>query len=131
MSDFQDTRLWKVLESIEQRLTGIELKLESVIRLEERVNNHEQVISRYGTRLDAGDHRIRKLELWQAEHNPDIIITTLKSNQDNIDHVRQEINTLKERGSISKGHKDVGKEILKWVAGILAAYIIWKATKGI
>lgn len=118
------------MESIEQRLTGIEIKLESVIRLEERVNNHEKVISRYGTRLDDGDHRMRKLELWQAEHNPDLIITTLKDNRDNIDTVKKELDSLKEGKNISKGQKDIGKEVLKWVAGILAAYIIWKATRG-
>lgn len=119
------------MESIERRLGNIEIKLESVVRLEERVNNHEQVISRFGNRLDEGDYRIRKLELWQAEHNPDLIITTLKDNRDNIDTVKKELDNLKDKGNISKGHKDVGKEILKWVAGILAAYIIWKATRGI
>jgi len=118
------------LESIEKRLAGIEQKLENVVRLEERVNNHDEVIVRYGNRLDESDHRVRKLELWQAEHNPDIILTTLKSNQDNIDYVRGEINTLKEKGGISKGQKDVGKEVLKWIAGILAAIIIYQSTRG-
>lgn len=125
-----ETRLWKVLESIEKRLAGIETKLENVVRLEERVNNHEQVISRYGNRLDEGDHRMRKIELWQAEHNPDLIITTLKSNADTIDSVKQEVAGLKDKGNISKGQKDVAKELLKWVTGILAAIIIYQATRG-
>lgn len=125
-----DIALRKILESIENRLGGIETKLENVIRLEERVSNHEHVISRYGRRLDEGDHRIRSIELWQAEHNPDLIITTLKSNQDTIETVKEELKDIKATGNVNKGHKDIGKEILRWVASILAAYVIWKATKG-
>lgn len=122
--------LHKILESIDKRLTGIEKKLESVIRLEEKVSNHEQVISRYGRRLDEGDSRIRRLEIWQAEHNPDMILTTIKANQDSIDTVKQEVNTLKETGSHKQGQKDITKEVLKWVSGLLAAWIIWKTTRG-
>lgn len=122
--------LHKILESIDKRLTGIETKLESVVRLEERVSNHEQVISRYGRRLDEGDTRVRKLELWQAEHNPDLIITTIKSNQENIDTVKKEVSTLKETGIHNRGQRDIVKETLKWVAGILAAIIIYQATRG-
>lgn len=131
MTDYNhETRLWKVLESIEKRLGGIEQKLENVVRLEERVNNHDEVIVRYGNRLDEGDHRMRKLELWQAEHNPDMIITTLKSNRDTIDVIKNEVDSLKETGHVNKGRKDISKEILKWVAGILAAIIIYQATRG-
>lgn len=118
------------METIDRRLTGIEDKLENVIRLEERVSNHERVISRYGTRLDDGDQRMRKLELWQAEHNPDLIISTLKSNRDTIEIVKKEVDTLKDTGNVSKGQKDVAKELLKWVAGIMAAIIIYQATRG-
>lgn len=122
--------LHKVLESIDKRLTGIELKLESVIRLEEKVSNQEQVISRYGRRLDEGDGRMRKLELWQAEHNPDLIITTLKSNRDSIDSIKAEVLDLRSTGNVNRGQKDIGKEILKWIGAILAAWIIYKATRG-
>lgn len=128
--NLQDKRLWKALEGINQRLSSIDEKLEHVVRLDERVNNHETVISRYGKRLDEGDYRMRKIELWQAEHNPDLIITTIKSNAEVIDNVKQEIHALKETGNIQKGQRDVGKEVLKWVAGILAAIIIYQATRG-
>ena len=118
------------METIEKRLTGIEDKLENVIRLEERVSNHEQVISRYGRRLDEGDGRIRKLELWQAEHNPDLILTSLRSNQEYIESVKSKVDSLEDTGYIHQGRKDVTKEVLKWVAGILAAIIIYQATRG-
>ena len=128
--DVNDMRLWRVLETIEKRLSGIEGKLEKVIRLEERVTNHEQVISRFGKRLDEGDYRIRKVEMWQAEHNPDMIITTLKANADTIDILRGKIGNLEDTGNVNRGHKDIGKRILMWTSGILAAIIIYQATRG-
>jgi len=126
----RDSRLWRVLETIEKRLSGIEGKLEKVIRLEERVTNHEQVIVRFGKRLDTGDERMMRLELWQAEHNPDMILTALKGNADSIELVKKEVSELITASDISTGRTDVTKTILKWLAGILAAIIIYQATRG-
>jgi hypothetical protein len=124
-------RLWRVLETIEKRLSGIEGKIEKVIRLEERVTNHEQVIARFGKRIDEGDYRIRKVEMWQAEHNPDMIISTLKANADTIDILRGKIGDLEDTINVNRGHKDIGKGILMWTSSILAAIIIYQATRGI
>ena len=130
MSDeVNDMKLWRALETIEKRLSGIEVKLEKVIRLEERVTNHDQVISRFGKRLDAGDERIRKVEMWQAEHNPDMLFTALKSNTDSIELVKKELSEITSRVDVDTGHKDIGKEVLKWVASILAALLIYQVTR--
>jgi len=125
-----DSRLWGVLETIEKRLSGIEAKLEKVIRLEERVDNHEQVIARFGKRLDSGDERMMRLELWQAEHNPDMILDSIKANSDSIELVKREVRDIISRSDVSTGRTDVTKTILKWLAGILAAIIIYQATRG-
>ena len=131
MSDeVNNMRLWRVLETIEKRLSGIEGKLEKVIRLEERVNKHEQVMARFGKRLDSGDERIRKVEMCQAEHNPDMIISTLKANSDTIDILRGKIGDLEDTGNVNRGHKDIGKGILMWLSGILAAILIYQSTRG-
>ena len=129
--DVNNMRLWRVLETIEKRLSGIEGKLEKVIRLEERVNKHEQVIVRFGKILDTGDERMMRLELWQAEHNPDMILNALKGNSDSIELVKREISDIVSRSDVSTGRTDVTKTILKWLAGILAAIIIYQATRGI
>ena len=125
----RDSRLWGVLETIEKRLSAIEVKLEKIIRLEERVTNHDQVISRFGKRLDAGDERIKKVEMWQAEHNPDMLFTALKSNTDSIELVKKELSEITSRADVNTGHKDIGKEVLKWVASILAALLIYQVTR--
>jgi len=126
-----ESRLWRVLETIERRLSGIEGKLEKVIRLEERVTNHEQVIVRFGKRLDNGDERMMRLELWQAEHNPDMILTALQGNADSIQLVKAQVSELTTASDIDSGRRDITKTILKWLAGILAAIIIYQATRGI
>ena len=126
----RDSRLWRVLETIEKRLSGIEGKLEKVIRLEERVTNHDQVISRFGKRLDAGDERMMRLELWQAEHNPDMILTALKANVDSIELVKKELSDIISRSDVNTGRMDISKTILKWLSGILAAILIYQSTRG-
>ena len=132
MSDEVDNmRLWRVLETIEKRLSGIEGKLEKVIRLEERVNKHEQLMARFGKRLDSGDERIRKVEMWQAEQNPDMIISNLKATADTLDILRGKIGDLEDTSNVNRGHKDIGKGVLMWTSSILAAIIIYQATRGI
>ena len=131
MSDeVNNIRLWRVLETIEKRLSGIEGKLEKVIRLEERVSKHEQVISRFGKRLDAGDERMMRLELWQAEHNPDMILNALKGNSDSIELVKREVSDIISRSDVNTGRLDISKTILKWLSGILAAILIYQSTRG-
>jgi len=129
--EVNNMRSWRVLETIEKRLSGIEGKLEKVIRLEERVDKHEQVMARFGKRLDSGDERIKKVEMWQAEHNPDMIISTLKANADTIDILRGKIGDLEDTSNVNRGHKDIGKGVLMWTSSILAAIIIYQATRGI
>ena len=126
----RDSRLWRVLETIEKRLSGIEGKIEKVIRLEERVTNHEQVISRFGKRLDNGDERMMRLELWQAEHNPDMVLSALKGNSDSIELVKREISDIISRSDVNTGRLDISKTILKWLSGILAAILIYQSTRG-
>jgi len=128
--EVNNMRLWRVLETIEKRLSGIEGKLEKVIRLEERVSKHEQVISRFGKRLDAGDERMMRLELWQAEHNPDMILNALKGNSDSIELVKREVSDIISRSDVNTGRLDISKTILKWLSGILAAILIYQSTRG-
>ena len=131
MSDeVNNMRLWRVLETIEKRLSGIEGKLEKVIRLEERVNKHEQLMARFGKRLDSGDERMMRLELWQAEHNPDMVLSALKGNSDSIELVKREISDIISRSDVNTGRLDISKTILKWLSGILAAILIYQSTRG-
>ncbi len=131
VNELSETRLWKTLDSISERLTGIESKLSEVVRLEERVNNHEQALSRYGNRLDSHDRRLHDTELWQASYGDKNSVERLITNvQEEVASVRKKVDELESSKDVIKGQRDIGKEVLKWVAGILAAILIFKLTKG-
>lgn len=131
VNELSETRLWKTLDSISERLTGIESQLSEVVRLEERVNSHTQVLSRYGSRLDNHDTRIRESELWQANFGDRSSVERLITNvQDDVGALKKKIDELESSKDVIKGQRDIAKEVFKWLAGILAAILIFKLTKG-
>lgn len=67
MNELSEARLWKVLDSISDRLGSIEKQLSEVVRLEEKVNNHTETLKRYGNKIDQHDERLRDVENWQSK----------------------------------------------------------------
>lgn len=131
VNDVSEARLWKTLDSISERLTGIESQLSEVVRLEERVNSHDQSLSRYGSRLDNHDTRIREFELWQANFGDRSSVERLITNvQDDVASLKKKIDHLESAKDVSKGQKDISKEVLKWIVGILGAILVYKITRG-
>lgn len=125
-----EKRLWKTLDSISERLGGIEDKLSEVVRLEERVNNHGESLRRYGNRLDNHDARIRESELWQANQSDRSSVERLITNvQQELVDLKKDFDTVKSKQDINKGQKDIGKEVLKWLVGILGAILVYKVTR--
>ncbi len=132
LSELSEKRLWKTLDNISNRLTGIEDKLSEVVRLEERVNNHEEALSRFGKRIDNHGSRIREAELWQAHHGDKSSVERLITNvQDEMVGLKNVVNNLETKTDISKGHTDIWGVVLKWLFGILAAVIIIKLGSGL
>lgn len=130
-TELTEARLWKSLDSIGDRLTGIETQLGEVVRLQERVRGHEQALSRYGNRLDNHDRRLHEAELWQASYGDKSSVERLVSNaQEEISSLKKKIDDLESNKDIIAAQRDIGKEVLKWVSGILAAILIYKITKG-
>ncbi len=131
VDDLSETRLWKTLDSISDRLGGIEDKLSEVVRLEERVNHHDESLRRYGNRLDSHDSRIREAELWQANQGDKSSVERLITNvQQELSDLNKELDTVKSTQNVNKGQKDVSKEVLKWLVGILGAILVFKFTRG-
>ena len=131
VNEISEARLWKTLDSISERLTGIESQLSEVVRLEERVNNHDQALARYGNRLDNHDQRLRESELWQANYGDRSSVERLVTNiQDEVSSLKKKIDDIESTRDVNKGQKDVGKEVLKWITGILGAILIYKITRG-
>lgn len=131
VNELSEQRLWKTLDSISERLTGIERQLGEVVRLEERINNHEQALSRYGNRLDNHDRRLHDTELWQASYGDKNSVERLITNvQEEVSGLKKKVDDLESSKDVIKGQRDIGKEVFKWLAGILAAILIFKLTKG-
>lgn len=131
VNELSEARLWKALESISTRLSGIESQLSEVVRLEERVNSHDQALSRYGNRLDDHSARIRESELWQANYGDRSSVERIMEHvQSEVSSLRNKVNSLESTGDVSRGQKDIGKEILKWIVAILGSILVYKLTKG-
>jgi chromosome segregation ATPase len=131
VNELSEARLWKTLDGISNRLSGIESQLSEVVRLEERVNNHEKALSRYGNRLDEHSARIRESELWQANYGDRSSLERLLEHvQVDVSGLRSKVTEIESDISTNKGQKDVGKEILKWISAVLAAIVIYKINKG-
>jgi len=110
------------LKSISDRLYEIESTLGQIVRLEERMNNYDSVLARFGNRLDTNDDRMRELELSNSK----------RASQDDFIHItnslKSDISDLSTQLAINNGQKDVGKEVLKWLSGILSLLTIYILT---
>ena len=131
MNELSETRLWKTLDTISDRLTGIEKSLAEVVRLEERMNNHDQILNRHSSRIENHDRRIHEAELWQASYGDKSSVERMITNvQEEVSGLKDKINEIESSRSLSKGHQDIIKDIVKWIAGIAAAYFAFKITSG-
>lgn len=125
MGDVQSQRLYKSLDSISERLVGIENKLSEVVRLEERVNNHSHLLSKNSERLDDHDRRIKTAELWLAKHEEGSTTEKVLINmQEETSWIRKRINDIESNKAVAKSERDFGKEILKWLSTILGGILI-------
>lgn len=131
VNEISEARLWKVLDSVVDKLNLIEDKLTEVVRLEERVNSHEQALARYGKRIDSHDTRLRETELWQANYGDKSSVERLITNvQDEVRAVKKQVNDLETNKDVNKGRDVVVTQVVKWLVGIAAAVIIFKLTRG-
>lgn len=131
VNDLSDSRLWKTLDIISDRLVSIERQLAEVVRLEERVNSQQQTLNRYSNRLDNHEQRIHEAELWQASYGDRSSVERLVTNiREDVGSLKKKVDDLESKNDITKGQKDIGKEVLKWVVGFLTAIIVFKITRG-
>jgi DNA repair exonuclease SbcCD ATPase subunit len=131
VKELSESRLSRTLDVISDRLSGIESQLSEIVRLEERVNSHDHVLSRYGSRLDNHDTRIRESELWQANFGDKSFVERLISNvQGDVTALKKKIDDLEAKKDVYTGQKDVSKEVLKWLVGVIGAILIYKITRG-
>ena len=115
-----EKRLWQTLDGMNEKLSGIESKLIEVVRLEEKVNQHDNTLTRFGGRLDKQENKMHESSVEKLIAN---VQTELQGLNKDLDEVRK-------TQHINSGQKDVGKDILKWAVGILTAILVYKLTRG-
>jgi len=131
VTNVDETRLWKALDTILSRLTGVESELKDLIRLQERVDNHDDALRRYGKRLDTHDSRIREAELWQAHYGDKESVERLVANvQGEVKSLKGQVDDLQKTRDIGTGSKIITLPILKWVSAILLVLLAWQLKRG-
>tara|TARA_R110000796_G_scaffold252431_1_gene386747 strand:+ start:458 stop:844 length:387 start_codon:yes stop_codon:yes gene_type:complete len=116
VSDISSARVWKVLDSISEKLDTIEKQLIEVVRIDEKVKTHDKTLSRFGNILDEHSNRLHAAEMYQAAHD-------LKA-------IREKIEKLEGMSDTTKVQKDTWGTVAKWLAGLFAAYIVVKIKNG-
>lgn len=132
VTDLYEARLFKVLDSISVRLSNIEVQLHEVVRLEERVKNHEEALTTVVKKMERHEERIRHAELWQANNsdNKTLLERVINEIHNKVSELENKIEKLQNYSTINKTEKKIGSNIFKWISGILAGVLIWLFTMG-
>lgn len=132
MDEVTEQRIWKSLDQLSNQLSNIEKKIETVVRIEERVNNHDEVVARYGKRLDIQDNEIRTLQLWKANiGDRNELRSEIKNIMAHITTIDATIENIKTKHNIEDGQGDIVKTILKWSTSILAVVLTGMIMNGL
>ena len=130
-SNEYDGRLWKTLDAINERLSGIESKLLEVVRLEEKAANHGDAISRHTSQLESLEIRVHNSELWQAHIGDkeafDKFSLSINAKIDDLNSKIEDIEVLRSR---SAGRQDIVKYILSTAVLILSSVLVYNFTQG-
>lgn len=131
VDEVSEDRLWKTLDAISKELIAIKSQLIEVVRLEERVNQHDRVLSRFGVSIESHSKRIHESELWQAKQADKESIEKLVNNvKEEMNVINKQVDVIKSSQDIGRGQKDIGKELLKASVAILGSILVYKLTQG-
>lgn len=128
--DLSEVRLFKILDTIEARLSNIENCVSKIGRLEERMSSQELIVDKYGHRLNVYSTRLRQAELWQASHNDNSSIERpIRNIQSDIININSKVDKLEEVSDKSTGQKTVIKIVIKWFMAIALSLVVFSITK--
>lgn len=131
------SKLETINDSIDGRLSNIEDELKDVrssvrnlATLEAQVSANEKRIDNQQDQLNVHHNRIHNVELKHAEGNGSnsALENTVRSIENQIQKLALKVNELEGAKDQSKGQKQVGVGVLKWVGGVLAGFILFAIT---
>lgn len=124
MSDSQLDRLYRQLDEISNSVKAVQKDMEGVIRLQEKVNTHEDKLTKLDNGVDELEERTRLIELWQAERSDTAYFdAALAGFTSKINSLESDIKAIQQAKNINKGEADVAKSVFKWATGLLATVL--------
>lgn len=138
VDELSQSRLWKTLDTVLERISSMEKSMSEIARLGERINSHDKTLSRFGKRIDNHDARLHESELWQASYgdrsNLERMIAHMQDEHNSLRREKEEmkvrIKDLESLKDVGKGHKDIGKEILKYILLVIVGVTTYSITRG-
>ncbi len=123
MSDNEN--LNNALNSIFNRLSGTEDKLTKVVRLEEKVSNHTEELSRQIKKLDSQDERLRVVEMWQASRTDQSALEKrIEGLAEDNSLLWSKVDDLQSKGDVISGSNATRGSIIKWGGSLTIAAIV-------
>ena len=129
LMDDVNNRVWRNFDLINDKLIVIESQIKDVVRIDEKINQHDATLLRSISRLDSHDEKINNIEISQASSKTAAIRKTLSSVEEQIDLIDGKVDKLESEVTIFKSAVDMAKNIIKWASGIVAAMMIFWLTK--
>ncbi len=123
-----EIRIWAVLDKIDKRLSFIEKSALNVVRLDERVNNQNEILNRHGIAIEEHSNRIRQSELNLTEYktNGGHVSGTVTDVKKELSNIYNELNSLKASNKANSAIRKIVSAIIFWIGGIISAYILFK-----
>lgn len=126
LDELSKTRLWTTLDKITDRLDFIDVKLESIIRLEEKIKANEKFLTQCHIKLDMYDARLRNTE--QTILKLSGLIDSLQNGDNSISNLYFKVDKLESLKDQTIGKNKVILRLLNAVIAICISYIIYMLT---
>lgn len=127
-------RLWSSLSSLEKKLDQVMSSVTDMIRTEEKVKAHSDVLARFGRTLDEHRTQIHNLELWKEKNSVERLEKQMEEFERDMKDIKNTLQRMDSREQVTNSWAGFGKGLLKWASGIVAAivtaYIGFRIGKG-
>ena len=142
ISEIDLHRLYKTMDGLFDELkelkttttsqfSEIRSSLETIIKIEAKVGNHEETLARFGKRLDTTHERVHELELWRSKL--DVLVERNSSLSSEVSDLKERIDSLESVYENRSGKEEGRAEVIApWknalfyvIAGVTTASVIF------
>lgn len=126
MAESSNAQLEKTLDKILAKMEKIDEKLMNVVRVEERLNMHNETLMRYGKFIDSHEKQIHDIQLESVKDgNIKDIFSKIEKQDEIIEKLAIKVDDVIAVNLEKKGTDTIVRGVVKWVSGIAAAVIVF------